>query len=42
MLSPSLFGQIVKSEDAIATQWGFDLSLPERFLNRYEVEIAGE
>lgn len=42
MLSPSLFGQIVKSEDAIASQWGFDLSFPERFLNRYEVEVAGE
>lgn len=40
--SPTVIGQIVSGEDAIASQWGAGLSLPERFLNRYEVEVAGE
>lgn len=37
--SPSVIGQIVKGEEAIAAQWGAGLSLPERFLNRYEVKV---
>jgi hypothetical protein len=40
MPSPSVVGQIVKGEDAIAAQWGAGLSLPERFLNRYEVTVV--
>jgi hypothetical protein len=39
--SPTVIGQIVKGEEAIASQWGAGLSLPERFLNRYEVEVVG-
>lgn len=40
--SPTIIAQIVKGEEAIAAQWGAGLSLPERFLNRYEVEVIGE
>ncbi len=38
--SPTIIGQLVKGEEAIAAQWGAGLSLPERFLNRYEVEVV--
>jgi hypothetical protein len=38
--SPTIIGQLVKGEEAITSQWGAGLSLPERFLNRYEVELV--
>lgn len=39
-VDPTVIGQIVRGEEAIASQWGAGLSLPKRFLNRYEVEVV--
>jgi len=37
--SNKIIGQLVKGDDALGEQYGAGLSVPERFVNRYRIQV---
>jgi hypothetical protein len=37
----TVIGQIVRGEQAFCSQIGAPMSLPERFINRYQLKMVG-
>ena len=39
-IEKAVIGQLVRGEDALCSQYGAGLSVPERFVNRYRIRIT--